>query len=259
MSESESNETRSVPGDGAAYYSHPTLMRSPRRREWWTVLHPPYTMLHLSFVVVGGCLAAPVNFARLGVSVAAFFLAVGIGAHCLDEYHDRPLGTFIPRRQLMVVAIAGLVGAVGLGVVGLVVVSGFFALFMIVGVVIAVAYNLELFHGRLHTELVFVAGWGSFPVLTGYFAQHSTLSLASVVVAVFAALVTLLQRTLSTPARQLRRRTLSVQGQLTLRDERVVPLTKAALLLPLERSLRLLCWSGVTLAVGLLMLRAVGS
>jgi len=125
--------------------------------------------------------------------------------------------------------------------------------------VIAVAYNLELFKGRLHTELVFVAGWGSFPVLTGYFAQHATLSLASVILAIFAALVTSLQRTLSTPARQLRRRTLSVQGQLTLRDERVVPLTKAALLSPLERSLRILCWSGVTLAAGFLILRAAGS
>ena len=259
MSESESRETRSAPVDGPAYYSYPILMRSPRRREWWTVLHPPYTLLHLSFVVLGGCLAAPVNFARLGVSVAAFFLAVGVGAHCLDEYHDRPLGTSIPHRQLLAAGVVGLVGAVGLGVLGLLVVSGYFALFMIVGVVIAVAYNLELFKGRLHTELVFVAGWGSFPVLTGYFAQHATLSLASVIVAIFAALVTSLQRTLSTPARQLRRRTLSVQGQLTLRDGRAVPLTKAVLLLPLERSLRILCWSGVTLAVGLLMLRAVGN
>ena len=95
--------------------------------------------------------------------------------------------------------------------------------------------------------------------MTGYFAQHATLSLASAIVAIFAALVTSLQRTLSTPARQLRRRTISVQGLLTFRDGRAVPLTKAALLLPLERSLRILCWSGVTLAAGLLMLRAVGN
>ena len=258
MSDADAQATRTPSSEGPAYYSHPTLMRSARGREWWTVLHPPYTMLHLSLVVLGGCLAAPVNFARLGVSVAAFFLAVGVGAHCLDEIHDGPLGTSIPRRQLVVAAIVGLGGAVGLGVIGLFVVSGYLALFMIVGVVIALGYNLELFRGRLHTDLVLIVGWGSFPVLTGYFAQHATLSLASVIVAIFAALVTLLQRTLSTPARELRRRTQSVQGQMTLRDGRVVPITKAALLAPLERSLRILCWSGAALALGMLTLRLVG-
>ena len=43
-------------------------------KEWWTLLHPPYTMLHLSFVAIGACLVGPVNAVYLWVTLAAFFL-----------------------------------------------------------------------------------------------------------------------------------------------------------------------------------------
>ena len=56
----------------------------------------PYTAWHLSYVVVGGCLAAEVSWGRLGLTVLAFFLAMGIGAHALDELAGRPLQTTIP-------------------------------------------------------------------------------------------------------------------------------------------------------------------
>jgi hypothetical protein len=84
--------------------------------------------------------------------------------------------------------------------------------FIAVGVVLAVAYNLELFGGRLHTDFVFAAAWGAFPVLTGYYAQHEQLDVAAIAAAVFAFFFSTAQRSLSTPARALRRKTADVRG-----------------------------------------------
>ena len=67
-------------------------------RDWWTLLHPPYTAWHLSYVVIGATLAPHTDGARLVATLLAFFFAVGIAAHALDELHGRPLRTAIPDR-----------------------------------------------------------------------------------------------------------------------------------------------------------------
>ena len=85
-----------------AFYARPRFASRPAARDWWTILHPPYTLWHLSYVVIGACLVAPVNVGHLAMTALAFFLAVGIGAHALDELHGRPLGTAIPTRTLIV-------------------------------------------------------------------------------------------------------------------------------------------------------------
>ena len=40
-------------------------------RDYVTLLHPPYTAWHLSYVVVGACLAAVVDWWVLGLTVLA--------------------------------------------------------------------------------------------------------------------------------------------------------------------------------------------
>lgn len=247
---------RTQPRDtGPAFYAQPRFLNRPQLRDWWTVLHPPYTMLHLSLVTIGACLVGPVNAVRLAVTLVAFFLAVGVGAHCLDELHGRPLGTSTPSWQLVLASCVGVGGAVILGIVGMFLVSPYLAIFICVGVLIAVGYNLELFNGRLHTEVVLVIGWGAFPVLTAYFAQHARLGVASLFAAAFGALVTRMQRQLSTPARQLRRETVSAEGVILHSDATTEPITKQTILKPLESALKTLCWSGPTLAVALVLLR----
>ncbi|MFY9782223.1 MAG: hypothetical protein WAK12_01630 [Acidimicrobiales bacterium] len=238
-----------------AFYAQPKFLRSAALRDWWTLLHPPYTFLHLSFVVIGACLIGPVNAVRLGVTALAFFLAVGVGAHALDELHGRPLSTSISSRQLVVAAVLGLGGAVALGIVGVFLVSVYFIVFIVIGVAVALAYNLELFHGRLHSDLVFALSWGTFPLLTSYFAQHDTLGVVSLFAGAFAALVSQTQRQLSSPARDIRRRTASIEGRQVLADGSVVLITDRTMLAPLERALRSLCWASVVLALGLLYLR----
>ena len=68
-------------------------MRPGGWRDLVTLLHPPYTAWHLSYVALGAAAAPVVHVDRLLAALGAFFLAVGIGAHALDELNGRPLGT----------------------------------------------------------------------------------------------------------------------------------------------------------------------
>lgn len=218
--------------------------------QWWTVLHPPYTLWHLSYVVLGGSIAPRLDVVRLLATLLAFALAVGLAAHALDELHGRPLRTTLSSTALLIVAIAALGGAVALGFLGLSRIGPALVVFMVVGVVLVIGYDLEMFGGALHNSAGFAVGWGGFPALTGYFAQTGRLSASSVLVAVAAVGLSLVQRSLSNPARRLRRRTVRVAGSLTFDDGSVEAVDRAALLAPLETSLRLLSWTTVALAAG---------
>jgi hypothetical protein len=222
-----------------------------RWRDWWTLLHPPFTAWHLSYVVLGSMLAPVVRLDRLLAAVAAFFLAVGLAAHALDELQGRPLRTSIPSGALVAVTVVGLAGAVGLGGIGITRVGWILLPFMILGPALVIGYNAELFGGLIHTDLGFAAAWGAFPVLTGYVGQAGRLAVPPVLAAAAAMAMSAAQRYLSTPARMLRRRTVAVTGSITLTDGQVSALDARGLLAPLERALRSLSWAVVLLATAL--------
>jgi hypothetical protein len=224
-------------------------------RDWWTVLHPPYTAWHLSYVAIGAALAPHLDGVRLGATVLAFFAAMGIGAHALDELHGHPLGTRIPDRILIAASITGVVAAVALGIAGLGRVGLILVPFIVVGPVLVVAYNLELLGGRLHTDVGFALSWGAFPVLTAYVAQAARIDVAALLGAAAAFALSYAQRSLSTPARLLRRRVQHTEGLLTLDDGDVQPINVETLLGPLERTLRALAWSVVLLAAAMVSAR----
>jgi hypothetical protein len=224
-------------------------------RDWWTLLHPPYTAWHLSYVVIGACLAPRVETSRLIATVLAFFLAVGVAAHAVDELHGRPLGTTISSGALVAVTAVGLSGAVVLGVIGVTKVGLVLVPFIVVGPLLVLAYNAELFGGIVHTTPGFAAAWGAFPVLTGYVAQTSDMALGAVLAAAAAFALSWAQRVLSTPARRIRRSTRSVEGSLTLADGTVVILDEQSLLAPLETALRAISWGMIALASALAVAR----
>jgi hypothetical protein len=224
-------------------------------RDWWTLLHPPYTAWHLSYVVVGAALAPHVSLTALLATLIAFFLAVGLAAHALDELNGRPLHTRIPAPALVTVTAVGLAGAVALGAAGVARAGWALLPFMIVGPVLVIAYNAELFGGIIHTDLGFAAAWGAFPVLTAYAAQTGRLALAPVLAAAAALALSAAQRRLSTPARTLRRRSVRVEGRITLADGQVTAVDQQALLAPLEGALRAMSWGLVLFAASLAIAR----
>lgn len=224
-------------------------------RDWLTLLHPPYTAWHLSYVLIGAGLAPSFHLERLLATLIAFGLAVGVGAHALDELRGRPLGTGIPSPVLATVAAAAISGAVVLGAIGTEQVGWGLALFIAVGVALVVAYNLELWGARLHNGTIFALGWGSFPLLTAYYAQATTIRPAAVVGAAFAFGLSKAQRELSTEAREVRRRVVAVEGERTYSDGSRRPISHASLLRPIERALVALSWSTCLLGVSLVLAR----
>jgi hypothetical protein len=234
-----------------AYYA----ARSGGWRDWWTLLHPPYTGWHLSYAVIGASLAPRVQVSRLIATVLAFFLAVGLAAHALDELRGRPLRTRIPSWALVLVVVVGLVGALVLGVLGVQRVGWTLVPFMVAGPALVIGYNAELFNGVIHTDFGFAAAWGAFPLLTGYVAQAGTLSLAAVLAAVAACALSYAQRSLSTPARDIRRRSTAVTGTVTFSSGRSVDLSAEVLTRPLERALRAASWAIMLFAAALAVAR----
>ena len=187
-------------------------LRPGGMRDWVTLLHLPYTAWHLSYVAIGAALAPTFQGDRLLAALAAFFLALGVAAHALDELNGRPLGTQISSPALVAAAVIGLGGAIAIGVAAAIAWGLGLLAFVAIGGILVPAYNLELFGGRVHTDWGFALAWGAFPALTGYFVEAQTLRFEALAVAGYATALSMAQRTLSTTAREARRRQGSLEG-----------------------------------------------
>jgi hypothetical protein len=199
-------------------------------RDYVTLLHPPYTAWHLSYVALGAALAPSFHLDRMLWAFAAFFLAMGVAAHALDELNGRPLRTRIPSAVLWLLGVAGIAGAVAIGV-GASIAWGFGLLpFVAAGALLVPAYNLELAGGRFHNDWWFPVAWGAFPALTGFFVEAQAIRLEGLLVACFATAFSLAQRRLSTPVRHARR-TLETTAGTEVYEQALRALTVAAVLL----------------------------
>jgi hypothetical protein len=236
---------------GPAFYA----LRRGGWRDLATLLHPPYTAWHLSYVALGAAAAPVIHLDRLGAALGAFFLAVGISAHALDELRGRPLNTALGRRTLVAMATLALAGAVAIGVAGMLIVSPLLAPLVLAGALMVLAYNLELAGGRFHNDASFAFAWGAFPAFTGYFVNALTIRPEGILVAGACCLLSVAQRRLSTPARELRRRTATVTGEQVLNDGRVIELTAQRLADPLEGALSVMWIALVLLAAALIAVR----
>ena len=230
-------------------------LRSGGWRDYVTILHVPYTAWHLSYVAIGAALSPDFALARLWPALVAFGLAVGIGAHALDELNGRPLQTRISAPVLVGLAAGSIAVAVAIGIVGAVTVDPWLAAFVGAGAFIVVAYNLESFAGRFHGDLWFALAWGAFPLLTAYFATAEKLDGTAVAGAAFAFGASLAQRRLSTQVRDVRRRVARVSGTVERRDGTTHTLTAADLMAAPEAGLRVLTAAVVALAVALVIMR----
>ncbi len=220
-----------------------------------TVLHLPYTAWHLSYVALGAAVAPVMFHQRLIWLLIAFFCAVGVGAHALDELHGHPLQTQLSDQVLIGAAVLTLVVAVVIGIAGAVLVSWWLLVLVAMGVVLVIAYNLELGGGWLHNDVGFAIAWGGFPALVGYVTNAQTLRWQGIAVVLACISISVAQRALSTPVRQLRRRTREVAGVQYLQDGTVTELSVTGLARPLERALAALSCGMVLCAVAFVAAR----
>jgi hypothetical protein len=226
-----------------------------RANDLLTLLHPPYTAWHLSYFALGAAVAPHMYVNRLLWGLAAFALAVGVAAHALDELNDRPLRTGLSDGALIALAVASLLGALAIGVAGAIVVSAWLIPLIVLGGLFLPAYNLEWIGGRLHGDVWFAIGWGGFPAFTGYFVESLKIDLPGVLIALACTVLSVAQRRLSSPARDLRRRTSSVTGVRTLADGSSEELSVAHLLAPLDGALAALSLGVVVTACALVAAR----
>jgi hypothetical protein len=231
-------------------------LRTGGWRDYVTLLHPPYTLWNLSYVAVGAALAPRMDWALWGWTTLAFALALGVGAHALDELRGRPLRTQIPSTVLVTLAVVSIAAASAIGIAVAISRTLWLLAFVAVGAFLVVAYNLELFRGRFHNGFWLAASWGAFPVLTAYFASARTLDGAVFAAAGYAFVLILAQRQLSTPVRLVRRRVVSVEGTIRLDDGTTLPVDPETLTAGPEAALKALPVAAVLIAVALLVLRA---
>jgi hypothetical protein len=213
-------------------------LRAGGWRDYVTVVHLPYTAWNLAYVALGAALAPVFSTNRMLWTMAAFLLALGISAHALDELHGRPLGTAIPSRMLVGLAVAALAGASAIGIWAASNWGWGLLAFVAIGAFLVPAYNLEWFGGVFHNQWGLALAWGAFPVLTAYYAQAVTLRADAVLAAGYATAMIIVQRALSTPVRHARRSIGSLEG-----------------IEPMERTLRILPWANILLAAALVTAR----
>jgi ubiquinone/menaquinone biosynthesis methyltransferase len=221
-------------------------------RDYWTLLHPPYTLWHLSYVLLGAALAPMPDPRIVAGALLAFFLAVGIAAHSFDELQGRPLGTRIPSRVLIALGSFGLIGAIALGIAAAAMLGPWFLAIVLVGAFLVMSYGLEL--PIVHSDIGFALAWGGFPVFASAVANGAPLP-ATVAAAIGASLLSLAQRRLSTPVRRIRRKAEEVSGSVRYRDGTVEEIDAARLIGAPESALRLIWLAIAAIAIGTLLAR----
>jgi len=237
--------------DETAFYAK----QGSRRADFWTLLHPPYTAWNLSYVVIGATLAPTVNWLILIILLASFFCGTGIAAHALDELNGHPLKTGFSDKSLKLMAACSLFVAFLLFALASLLTTPWLMIFYVAGAFLVLAYNLEWWDGLIHTDLGFALSWGAFPVIVSYWSQTGYFSLAALGAASATTLLSLAQRSLSTQARFVRRRTSGGSALFHTADNHDVQWDKQKLLSTWEKPLLLLTWSIIILAISLLITR----
>ena len=239
---------RSVSSGRPAFYA----LEGGGWRDYWTLLHPPYTVWHLSYVLLGAALAPAPDPRLVAGALVAFFLAVGVAAHSFDELQGRPLGTRIPSNVLVGLGSVALVGAVALGLLAASQLGPWFLVVVLVGAVLVISYGLEL--PIVHSDVGFALAWGGFPVMASALANGAP-PIATAATAIGASLLSLAQRRLSTPVRRIRRTAAQVSGSVRYRDGTVEQIDAARLISAPEAGLRLIWLAIAAIALGTLLAR----
>ena len=212
-------ESEVVGGRGNEWYA---LRRGPKKlRTLINLLFLPYTLMNISFVVIGSMLPSTIHWDRAEALVVVYVVAVGFSAHALDAMGpNRPWGDLLSRRELGGLALASLVPALALGGYYAIAYSPWLLLVGAVELFFLFAYNLNMFGSRFHSEHWFAFSWGFLPVLAGYVLQTNGISLSALFAGLFALAVSYVQANASRPYKELKSK--GIQRDLADRFERIL-------------------------------------
>jgi len=197
-------------------------IRGDRSSEWFVprfgpptfrfivgLLFLPYTGMVLSFTVIGSMLAKHIYFDRVLAIVIIYFLGVGLAAHALDALGSKgtkPWGTVLSKLQLWLIAIISLVLAYLIAIYYMVLYVPLLCVVAIFEGFFVLAYNLEWFKGRFHTDQWFAFSWGFLPALAGYIMQTNNISIEALILVISMAFFSIVEIKASRPYKNLKQR-----------------------------------------------------
>ena len=179
---------------------------------------------------------------------------MGVGAHAMDETMGNPLKTRLSKTELYAIGFVSLTASIGIGLYYVFELSLLLLPFVVAESFFAITYNLETFQGRFHSMPVFVISWGALPLLAAYFVNSLSLDIQVLMIAICAAILTYVQRTLSLQARRFRRVREEVES-LRFSSGSEVPVSTHELISPAEQSLKALTAFTFLLAIALILFR----
>lgn len=234
-----------------------------KARELYTIMHLPYTSMILSYVLIGAALSPVIYADRLVFTLLGYFLGLGLSAHALNEIHARHWGEALGKFDLRVLFAAPLAGALLIGGYGMYVLykaggGVLFAPIALLGLIIIetfflLAYNLDIFEGKFHSDLSFVVSWAALPVVISYYVNALAVTPAVILVALGAAATGGIEINLSRWCKDFRRR--SSLSEMKFEDSTTLSITTAQLIAKPEKSLKLIVIAVDLVAIGLAIFR----
>ncbi len=169
------------------------------------ILFLPYTGMVVAFAAWGS-LVVDFTWERLIAICLLYFLALGISAHCLDAIGSKtkPWG-FLSKKRLWIVSLLSLGGAFVIGLYYAFLDSPLLIPIGIAETFFLLAYNLELFRGKLHNNASFVFSWGILPVLAGTAIQTNSITIETIGMAATAAILSYILIKTSRKYKELKR------------------------------------------------------
>lgn len=169
------------------------------------ILFLPYTGMVVSFAAWGS-FVADFSIERLAAICILYFLALGISAHCLDSLgsKNKPWG-ILSKKKIWAISLLSLAGAFAIGLYYAFLDSPLLFPIGIAESFFLFSYNLELFRGRFHNNVVFVISWGVLPVLAGSAIQTNAIYIETAVMAGIAAVLSYILIRTSRKYKELKR------------------------------------------------------
>jgi len=169
----------------------------------------------LSYVTIGAMFSPTIHLDRLGLTILAYFLGLGLSAHGLNEINAAHWTRSLGKLELNVIFLIPLAVALaigGYGVAYLFAVSGsiFPPLALLAVILIEIfflfAYNTISFGTRFHSDASFAFSWAFLPTLLSYYVNALTITTGALLAALAMAATAGIQINLSRWCKDLRRR-----------------------------------------------------